>query len=1098
MDGVRRADDSAPPADADLMPSAAPLDEQQQRQLEVATVQHQLSDNPQQYELHVRLLRLLQSLHETDELRAARQRMAELFPLTADLWSQWLDDDKQRIDSHDDQLRLLALHQRACRDYLVPQLWLQYVEFAEQLLYSADEQQWGDEEAERGRADSGVTKARAVYEEAARAMGAHRLDGERLWRAYRKFELAVLTRMLQLKQQRDNDRDGREEEKEDADEEDEDESKEEEESEVEQQEVAAVMQQVDRVKALYRRSLAQPNNGLDQAYNEYKQFVQQQGYEAEDDITATFKQAKSQRDARTPYEKALPVAVPSSSPPTGILTADELTAWFAYIHFEQQQSAKRRPARVAVLYERALTSAFLHADMWGAYTLLLEETGSRQEKREEEKRAEGDAEEDRADAVAELLSVYQRAVRNIPHTGSLWSGWIRTLERRDSSSTELMSAYQRAMEALAPRGGDDQASVCLSMADSLRRLLRAQPQRDNRSRSRSPMRSSTADHKSASSSTSSSHLSLPPSRPPSKRSVISAAHDTIRPILQQAVQALRYHNPALSHPAQHSELSASLFLAYHSLERHDARDTAAARAVLEQWAELAGGESRVWLEWARAETEAGEVSLARHVFKRGLERLQLDWSAESVCWEWLRFEREHGSVEECHAAWLRCEKLFGQFNAARAALQQQHQQQQQAYVQTTAATGDAQSHDGRRDEQRSKKRTKRDDTPHNEQDGTAATEAEDGRSGSRNKKQKTKPEKKQRAERRDTAAQESIAMEEEKQSASTGAAAKISAPAESSQQQQQSDAAAQHTIQPAAPAASATVESKEPTTEPAGQPASTGHLEQSVQHPTRTLLVTNLSWVTKRDTLRSLFAPFGAVESVELHDDAAPHKQYAHVVYASKDAVKAAVAATHSRDVDGSVVSVEGVAHRHKREKAEQKLAAHRNLTVFIRQLPTRDDVEARLRQHFADCGSIVRVRVSRGSKAEARVVAWIEWADKEAYERARQKDGSTMDGDEQPIRVVADRAPPPRQAGARNEGDEQGAAADRQRSRLQLMPRAVQAQEREKRNEDEPIAVESIEVAGADESKTSEVRDGTDGLSATEASPLSNSDFRALLMRRK
>ena len=58
-----------------------------------------------------------------------------------------------------------------------------------------------------------------------------------------------------------------------------------------------------------------------------------------------------------------------------------------------------------------------------------------------------------------------------------------------------------------------------------------------------------------------------------------------------------------------------MFIAYYSLERHDARDMAAARDVMEQWTDIAGGESRVWLEWARAEAEAGEVVYARHIYK---------------------------------------------------------------------------------------------------------------------------------------------------------------------------------------------------------------------------------------------------------------------------------------------------------------------------------------------------------------------------------------------------------------------------------------------------------------------------------------------------
>ena len=1114
---MEQADDDSqlsPAAVADASVPTESLDEPQQQQQEVALIELQLAENPAQYELHARLLRLLRSLHETDALRTARLRMADLFPLTADLWQEWLDDDKQRMDSLDDQLRLLALHQRSCRDYLVPQLWLQYVQYAEQLLYSADEQQWGDEGDDRPH--SGVSRARAAYEEAVQAMGAHRLDGEKLWRGHRKLELKVLTAMLQLKEQREDERDCRAEEKAPQTE-DGGVSAEEEDSEEDKQDVEQVMRQLERIKTLFRRCLALPLNGLEQAYSEYKQFVEQQGYGPEDDITRTFKQAKALRDARTPYEKALPQTDAASPPPSGVLSADDLSAWYAYIQFEQQQSAKRRPSRVAVLYERALASSFLHADMWSAYTRFLEDRDSRHEKTEE-RRADGEDSDDSSEAVTDLLSVYQRATRNVPHSSALWSGLIRTLEQRRSGQDELTTVYRRAMEALAARGGDELAAVCLSSADCLRRQLRVQLQRDSRSRSRSPMRSSSASTSNTSSNPSSfsTNLSLPFSRPPSKHTVITAALNTLRPIFHQAVQALRYHDPASSHPSHHSELTASVFIAYHSLERQEARDTTAAREVMEQWADMASGDSRVWVEWARAEADAGEVAYARHIYKRGLERLLLDWSAESVCWEWLRFEREHGSADEYSAAWRRCEKLLEQFNAARTTMQQQQaaattladgaNTATQTHDVYTGHTDKASSDDSRKrrtqrsdrpdserkEKNRSKKRNKPDSPTHSEHDNDKHAEvnaADENASSTKRRKKETG--KQQRKKRGDIAAEADHKAEEEEVKADSGGA--------QSTETQRDDSAVVNAAQ-AAPSTALTAaeptQAAVTTMEGDSHPAPTAQPEHVVPHPTRTLLVSNLSWVTTRDTLQTLFQPHGDVESVSmLADAAASHKQHAYIVYASKDAIKAAVAATHSHIVDGSTVEVECVAHRHKREKQQQKAAAHRSLTVFIKQLQPRDDAEARLRLHFAGCGSIVRVRLVRDNKTgEWRPVAWIELADKDAFDKALQLDGSVMDGDEQPIRVVPDRPPPPPRHGGSKKESEEHSASETQRNRLQLMPRVVQAHERDKRSEGERMVSEDTKgSAASDAVEMSVVNDEA----ATQAPPMSNNDFRAMLTRR-
>lgn len=129
------------------------------------------------------------------------------------------------------------------------------------------------------------------------------------------------------------------------------------------------------------------------------------------------------------------------------------------------------------------------------------------------------------------------------------------------------------------------------------------------------------------------------------------------------------------------------------------------------------------------------------------------------------------------------------------------------------------------------------------------------------------------------------------------------------------------------------------------------------------------------------------------------------------------------------------------------------------------------------------------------RSVAWVQLSDRAGYERALQLDGSVMEDDEQPVRVVPDRPPPPRQKSSNAEAGDGGQAAPAtQRSRLNLMPRMVQAATRE-RDQASSVdgEVEMVDAASADEEQTTR----TTATDATPATPMSNNDFRAMLMRR-
>jgi len=110
--------------------------------------------------------------------------------------------------------------------------------------------------------------------------------------------------------------------------------------------------------------------------------------------------------------------------------------------------------------------------------------------------------------------------------------------------------------------------------------------------------------------------------------------------------------------------------------------------VMNFWLELKGDDYRPWMEWIRLEIELSNVEEARQIYRNGCDRLLGKWAVEKLCHDWLRFEREFGSLHDYDAAARRCEKQFLQLAAARSAStapttpQQQSGHQQQSISQS--------------------------------------------------------------------------------------------------------------------------------------------------------------------------------------------------------------------------------------------------------------------------------------------------------------------------------------------------------------------------------------------------------------------------------
>ncbi|CAC5388459.1 SART3 [Mytilus coruscus] len=232
--------------------------ENEESERQVAELQKQISKNPYLYDVHIDLIKLLKQLGELDQLRDARQRMSELFPLAEGLWLEWLKDEISLAgDDQKERKKVEELFERAVKDYLSVKIWLEYVQFSIGGMASQD----------------GVIKIREVFEKALSSAGLHVAQGSSLWEAYRKFENAILMGIMPAPGQ-----------------------------------VATKQQEDDfdvqhkRIMSLFKRQLSVPLNDMEESFTEYKEWLQD---EIDSQIKQQFHKALEYYKRIEPYEKDL-------------------------------------------------------------------------------------------------------------------------------------------------------------------------------------------------------------------------------------------------------------------------------------------------------------------------------------------------------------------------------------------------------------------------------------------------------------------------------------------------------------------------------------------------------------------------------------------------------------------------------------------------------------------------------------------------------------------------------------------------------------------------------------------------------------------------
>ncbi|XP_037092097.1 squamous cell carcinoma antigen recognized by T-cells 3-like [Pollicipes pollicipes] len=275
---------------------------------EISKLMQELEASPYNYDSHVRLLHLLGTANSREMLREARETMNKYFPLSPDLWLSWIKDEEKSMETDEDRERLLALCDRAVREYSSVDLWLEYCQLAIGGLAAED----------------GPVRVRALFERALIAVGLHVTKGTLIWEAYREFENAMC-------------------------------------SGVPPGEESAAAAARDRVTALFRRQLRVPLQGLELTWAEYEAWLAAAPTAAQPDANdrREYDKACKRLETLLPFEEAL------TSDETGGSVA-------AYQQYLSHELAHGTPARVQHVLERAVLDNCLELELWQAYTRYLD------------------------------------------------------------------------------------------------------------------------------------------------------------------------------------------------------------------------------------------------------------------------------------------------------------------------------------------------------------------------------------------------------------------------------------------------------------------------------------------------------------------------------------------------------------------------------------------------------------------------------------------------------------------------------------------------------------------------------------------------------
>ncbi|KAF8016112.1 hypothetical protein BT93_H1598 [Corymbia citriodora subsp. variegata] len=391
--GVPADSDSGSDSDSD-----SDSDAEAQDKLQIEALESELYNNPSNYDAHLQYIRLVRKTGDLNKLRQAREAMSALFPLTPTMWQEWARDEASLMVGVDGYAVIEKLYDRGVSDYLSVPLWYDYINFVQENDPSVCE-----------CSVAGVSTARNLFERALTAAGLHVTEGNKIWEAYREFEQAI-------------------------------------DQTIDASDSVAKYKQVQRIRNIFHRQLSIPLVDMESTLRVYKAWEAEQGtsQDAEScDVTKSFPHVASA------YEKALDmynarVNFEQQISRQDTSDAERLQQYLIYLKFEHSVGD---PARIQVLYERAITDSPISTDLWLDYTRYMDKTLKA-----------GDV----------VKGIHSRATKNCPWLGELWVRYLLCLERGRSSESEICSVFEKSLQCTFSTF-EEYLDLFLTRIDGLRR-----------------------------------------------------------------------------------------------------------------------------------------------------------------------------------------------------------------------------------------------------------------------------------------------------------------------------------------------------------------------------------------------------------------------------------------------------------------------------------------------------------------------------------------------------------------------------------------------------------------------------------------------------
>ena len=182
------------------------------------------------------------------------------------------------------------------------------------------------------------------------------------------------------------------------------------------------------------------------------------------------------------------------------------------------------------------------------------------------------------------------------------------------------------------------------------------------------------------------------------------------------------------------------------------------------------------------------------------------------------------------------------------------------------------------------------------------------------------------------------------------------------------------------------------------------------------LFIKNLSYSTTKESLKEYFSKYGEVEETKIVYDTKTgrSKGVGFCRFISAESADKAMADASSLSLDNRPLSIK-YSNERPAKKVEEKPKIQQftnpdfegeKFGIFVGNMNFRTTVDG-LKEAFGDCGEIVDIRISLGEDSRPRGFAHIDFASKDAQDKAINKNGLNLDGRQ--LRVDISENKPPR-----------------------------------------------------------------------------------------